>query len=338
MVDSVAALEVLAADLEITVQDHPGRHLQSRGFFPSGPVDDVAFRMANALVGNDTGDAGLEITMGRCEFRVIADTVIAVTGADAGGTCNGRPVPMWRTVQLTAGDLLAFSTVSGPGFRVYLAVAGGIDVPVVMGARATHTIGGIGGIQGRPLARGDVIHRLSAPSRPARRVPRDLRPLLTHEWEIEVMRGPHADEQLFTEADWRDFLTRRWKVDLSSDRSGVRLDPHRFHWARPSGGVAGEHPSNILDGQFPLGGIAAHGDVLVILGPDGPTSDGFCVIATVVAAGRWKTGQTRPGIDAIRFREVSLTEALALADRMDYATDAEHYDVLAAHHLIKADA
>lgn len=334
MTGSVAALEVLVPGLESTVQDHPGRlGLQSRGFFPSGPVDDLAFRMANALVCNDPADAALEITLGRCEFRVVTDTVLAVTGAGVGLTCNGKPVPMWRTVLMSAGDILTFSAARGPGFRIYLAVAGGIDVPIVMGSRATYTVGGIGGIEGRPLMRGDLVHRFPAESPPARRVPRDLRPVLTDDWEIEVMRGPHADNSLLTDEDWRAFVTRRWKVDLSSDREGVRLNPYRFRWARASGGVAGGHPSNILDGQFPLGGVAAHGDVLVILGPDGPTSDGFCVIATVVGAGRWKAGQARPGRDLIRFREVSLTEALALADRVDYAADGAHYEKLPAHHV-----
>jgi biotin-dependent carboxylase-like uncharacterized protein len=334
MTGSVAALEVLVPGLESTVQDHPGRlGLQSRGFFPSGPADDLAFRMANALVGNDPADAALEITMGRCEFRVVIDIVVAVTGAGVGVTCNGRPVPMWRTVLVSAGDILTFSAARGPGFRIYLAVAGGIDVPIVMGSRATYTVGGIGGIEGRPLMRGDVVHRFPAASPPARRVPRDLRPVLTDDWEIEVMRGPHADNSLLTDEDWQEFVTRRWKVDLSSDRGGVRLNPYRFRWARASGEVAGGHPSNILDGQFPLGGVAAHGDVLVILGPDGPTSDGFCVIATIVEAGRWKTGQARPGRDAIRFREVSLTEALALAGRVDYAADGAHYETLPAHHV-----
>ncbi|GLY69626.1 biotin-dependent carboxyltransferase family protein [Amycolatopsis taiwanensis] len=335
MAGSVAALEVSAPGLQTTIQDCPGRiGLQSRGFFPAGPADDLGFRVANALVGNDPTAAALEITAGRCEFGVVTDTVLAVTGADGAEiTCNGRTLPMWQTVLVPAGAVIAIAAVRGPGFRLYLAVAGGIDVPVVMGSRATYTVGGIGGIEGRPLMRGDVVRRFAASARSARRVPQDLRPVLTDTWEIEVMRGPHADDGLLTEEDWEDFLTRRWKVDLSSDRGGVRLNPHRFRWARPSGGVAGGHPSNILDGQFPLGGIAAHGDVLVILGPDGPTSDGFCVIATVVAAGRWKTGQARPGRDVIRFREVSLDEALTLAERVEYATHPEHYDVLPNHHV-----
>ncbi|WP_051792765.1 biotin-dependent carboxyltransferase family protein [Amycolatopsis jejuensis] len=327
-------LEVLTPGLETTIQDWPGRiGVQSRGFFPSGPADDLAFRMANALVANEPSAAALEITMGRCEFRVLADVVVAVTGA-AGAVvkCDGRPVPMWQTVRLPSGAVLEFPNVKGPGCRLYLAIAGGIDVPLVMGSRATYTAGGIGGIEGRRLIRGDVIRRFRPPDIPARRVPQDLRPVFTDTWEVEVMRGPHADETLLTDGDWHDFVTRRWKVDLSSDRSGVRLNPHRFRWARPTGGVAGAHPSNILDGQFPLGGIAAHGDVLVILGPEGPTSDGFCVIATVVSAARWKSGQARPGRDEVRFREVSLEEALQLAERTDYATDAAHYETLPEHY------
>jgi biotin-dependent carboxylase-like uncharacterized protein len=325
-----AVFDVVSPGLQTTVQDYPGRPgLQSRGFFPAGPVDHLAFRMANALVGNAPDAAGLEIPMGRVRVKALAETAIAVTGADGAQlTRNGVPLPMWETVPVAPGDEISCAIVKGPGFRLYLAVAGGIDVPLVMGSRATYTMGGIGGVDGRALSKGDVLHGWPAPVPAALRVPSSLRPRLGNDWEIEVMRGPHADPDFLTEQDWRDFTGRNWKVDLNSNRSGARLDAHRFAWSRPTGGVAGGHPSNVLDGSYPLGGINTNGDVPVILGPDGPTAGGFTVIGTVVHAGLWKVGQLRPGRDTIRFREVSLDEALELAARVDYAADPRHYEEL----------
>ncbi|MFC4015574.1 biotin-dependent carboxyltransferase family protein [Nonomuraea purpurea] len=322
--------DVISPGLQTTVQDHPGRPgLQSKGFFPAGPVDHLSFRVANVLVGNDPGAAALEIPMGRLRLRVLAETSVAVTGADGSGlTLNGAPLPLWETVRVAPGDEIACSIVKGPGFRLYLAVAGGIDVPVVMRSRATYTMGGIGGVEGRALMKGDVLNGRPVPDPARLRLPMALRPMLGNNWEIEVMRGPHADPDFLTEQDWKDFVGRQWKVDLNSNRVGTRLDPHRFAWARPSGGVAGGHPSNVLDGSYPIGGINTNGDVPVILGPDGPTAGGFTVIGTVVHAGLWKVGQLRPGRDTIRFREVSLDEALALAQRVDYTTDPRHYEEL----------
>ncbi|HET6504126.1 MAG TPA: biotin-dependent carboxyltransferase family protein [Amycolatopsis sp.] len=325
-----AVFDVVSPGLQTTIQDYPGRPgLQSRGFFPAGPVDHLAFRMANALVGNAPDAAGLEIPMGRLKLKALTETAIAVTGGEGARlTRNGAPLPMWETVRLAPGDEIACPIVKGPGFRLYLAVAGGIDVPLVMGSRATYTMGGIGGIDGRALSKGDVLHGRPAAVPAALRVPAPVRPRLTNDWEIEVMRGPHADPDFLTEQDWRDFTGRRWKVDLNSNRSGARLDAHRFAWSRRSGGVAGGHPSNVLDGSYPLGGINTNGDVPVILGPDGPTAGGFTVIGTVVHAGLWKVGQLRPGRDTIRFREVALDEALELAEEVDRAADPRGYEEL----------
>jgi biotin-dependent carboxylase-like uncharacterized protein len=322
--------DVVSPGLQTLVQDYPGRRgLQSKGFFPAGPMDHLSFRIANSLVGNDPGAAALEIPMGRLTLRSLAETSIAVAGAEGSGiTLNGAPVPLWETVPVVPGDEIACSIIKGPGFRVYLAVAGGIDVPVVLGSRATYTMGGIGGVEGRALTKGDVLHGNPVPSPTRLRVPTSLRPGLANDWEIELMRGPHADPDFLTEQDWKDLLANKWKVDLNSNRVGTRLNAHRFQWARPSGGVAGGHPSNVLDGSYPIGGINTNGDVPVILGPDGPTAGGFAVIGVVVQAGLWKIGQLRPGRDTIRFREVPLEEALALSARIDYTTDPRHYEEL----------
>ena len=124
------------------------------------------------------------------------------------------------------------------------------------------------------------------------------------------MRGPQAAPDFLTETDMETLFGRPWAVDRNSNRTGIRLESHRFEWARSSGGIAGGHPSNILDNSYPVGAININGDLPVILGPDGPTAGGFVVAATVVHADYWKIGQLRPVGDTVRFREVSIDEAL----------------------------
>ncbi|WP_395103471.1 biotin-dependent carboxyltransferase family protein [Actinomadura sp. SCN-SB] len=320
-----AVLEILDPGVRTTVQDHPGRiGLQAKGIFPSGPVDHLAFRAANVLVGNAPGDAALEIPMGRFAARAHLRGRVAVCGADgAEVTINGAPVPMWEAVDVRPGDVLAAGTLKGPGFRLYLAVSGGIDVPPVLGSRALHTGAGFGGLDGRALVRGDAVPvgACDVEGTPRLRLPQGLRPGYHRHWEIEVMRGPHADPGYLTPADWRGFVTSRWRVNLNSDRLYVRLNPHHFTWTRPDGGVAGAHPSNVLDGGYPVGGIIVNGDLPTILGPDGAASGGFTVIATIVHAALWKVGQLCPGRDTVRFREVDLDQAEALDRHTEFMLD-----------------
>lgn len=325
---AVAALEILEPGLETTVQDHPGRvGRQSLGFFPSGPVDHLAFRVANRLVGNRAGAAALEIPLGRFRASVLSPGAVAVTGPETAVTVNGDAVPQWESVPVVPDDLLACDRIRGPGHRLYLALTGGIVVPEVYGSRSTFLVPGIGGHDGRALAQADVIET-PGPCRdvPVRRLPTALRPSYTDEWEVEVLRGPHADPDYLTAGDVEVLFGTAWRCDLTSDRVGVRFHPHRFAWVRESGGVAGGHPSNILDTSYPPGGILAYGDVLTILGPDSNTSGGFAVVATIAQAALWKVGQVRPGRDRVRFREIDLDRAAALADHVEHVLDARHYE------------
>jgi urea carboxylase len=113
------------------------------------------------------------------------------------------------------------------------------------------------------------------------------------------------------------FFSRPWSVDRNSNRTGIRLESHKFQWGRTSGGIAGGHPSNILDNSYPVGAVNVNGDLPVILGPDGPTAGGFVSMATVAQAAFWKIGQLRPVGDRVRFLEVTVEEAVALARELD---------------------
>ena len=130
------AAEVLEAGIQTTVQDYPGRYgMRARGFFPAGPMDHFAFRAANLLVGNPESAAGLEVTLGGLALRVEADTTVAVCGAKAEVTIDGDSMPLWESRRIGGRSELRIGTSMGPGFRLYLAISGGIDVPPLFGSR-----------------------------------------------------------------------------------------------------------------------------------------------------------------------------------------------------------
>jgi urea carboxylase len=312
----MSVLEVIEGGIQTTVQDYPGRPgMLAQGFFPAGAMDHFAFRAANLLVGNPPSAAGLEITLGNFTARFEGSATIAVCGAEAPLSAGGDELPLWESRSLPAGAELTVGVAPGPGFRLYLAVAGGIDVPQLFGSRSTYTMGALGGFEGRSLAAGDRLPLGEAEEGAApRRFRAGARPAYARDWEVRAMRGPQAAPDYLTESDMQTFFGRHWPVDRNSNRTGIRLESFRFEWARSGGGIAGGHPSNILDNSYPVGAVNVNGDLPVILGPDGPTAGGFVVAATVVSADFWKIGQFRPVGDRVRFREATLEEAID-ADR-----------------------
>src|SRR5712692_3381745 len=138
--------EVLEGGIQTTVQDYPGRvGYLDLGVYPAGPMDHFAFRIANLLVGNAEGIAALEITLGGLKARFHDRRVAAITGATMKPTLNESPIPVWETFEVKPGDQLVMGTVGETGgFRSYLAINGGFDVPEYMGSRATFTVGGFG--------------------------------------------------------------------------------------------------------------------------------------------------------------------------------------------------
>jgi urea carboxylase len=287
----------------------------AQGFFPAGPMDHFAHRAANLLVGNDEWAATLEITLGNFQLRLDGEATVAICGAEAAVSVDGQEVALWESHRVRAGGEIAVGIAAGPGFRLYLAVDAGFDVPPLFGSRATYTMGALGGHEGRPLQAGDRVP-VGEPrgNGGGRRLRAQARPAYSREWEVRVLRGPQAAPDFLTENDMETLFGRPWPVDRNSNRTGVRLESHRFEWARRSGGIAGGHPSNILDNSYPVGAININGDLPVILGPDGPTAGGFIVAATVIHADFWMIGQFRPVGDTVRFREVTIDHAID-ADR-----------------------
>ncbi len=312
-------IAVLKPGLETTVQDWPGRiGYWEQGFPPSGPMDDWSFRLANLLVGNEAGAAGLECQFTGPTLRFERDTVIAVTGADMAPTLDGTPAPLWESLAARAGQVLALG-FARIGARAYLAAAGGIDTPPVLGSRSTFHQAGIGGMEGHALKAGQTLPLGEGAGRAGRRVRPDCRPPLdgARRWEIEAVPGPNDD--WIDEAGQRRFLASDWTLQTRSNRTGFRLDgPAWTFAARATDKRAehGDHPSNILDHGYPVGAVNLCGQTPIILVNDGPSTGGFINPYTVPSAAFWKLAQSRPR-DVYRFRAVSVDEAQAMRRAID---------------------
>ncbi|WP_197373881.1 urea carboxylase [Mycolicibacterium baixiangningiae] len=309
--DPRARITVERPGLLTTVQDLPGRiGLWHIGVPPSGPMDDLSFRLGNRALGNPDGAAGLECTASGPALRVTHPTVVCVTGADCGVTVDGHPVPMWEPVEIPAGGVLDVGAAETTGLRTYVLVAGGFDIPAYLGSASTFTLGRFGGHGGRPLVVGDVLRAAGADVSAGGPVPQGSRPALVSQWELAVTEGPHGAPEFFTREDIDTLFAAEYRVHFNSARTGVRLEGPRPRWARADGGDAGLHPSNIHDTPYSVGALDFTGDTPILLGPDGPSLGGFVCPVTVVAADRWKLGQLRPG-DTVRFVPVRAADAPA---------------------------
>jgi urea carboxylase len=233
-------------------------------------------------------------------LRFHGDALIALAGAAMPATLDGAAVPMGRAVPVRAGQVLAVGAARGPGQRAYLAVRNGFDVPRVLGSGATFALGGFGGHATGCLRTGDVLRIAAAgavapPAEAARAAPP-----MTDDWTLSVLYGPHGAPDFFDPADLADLFSASYQVHYNSARTGVRLIGPTPRWARPDGGEAGLHPSNIHDNAYAVGAIDFTGNLPILLGPDGPSLGGFVCPAVVSDADRWKLGQLRPG-DRVHF-------------------------------------
>ena len=298
---SVPTLEIAEAGLFTTVQDRGRYGFQRFGVPVSGALDELALRCANLFVGNDDGAAGLEMTVVGPAVRFLADTCIAVTGADLSPKLDGEPLPQWQAVNIAEGGELTFHGMRD-GMRAYLAVAGGIDVPVVMGSRSTYVKARFGGYEGRPLRKGDVLSSLP-PGTEGGLAPRRLPdgygvPSYGESHEIRVILGPQSEA--FRPEGIATLLESSYEISLDSDRMGYRLE-----------GPVIEHkqgPDIVSDGN-PSGAVQVPGDgIPTILLADRGTTGGYTKIATVITVDLGRIAQAVPG-QTVVFREVDVEEA-----------------------------
>ncbi|HWW53604.1 MAG TPA: carboxyltransferase domain-containing protein, partial [Acidimicrobiales bacterium] len=263
-------------------------------------------------IGNEEGTAGLELTAHGPRLLFHSPVLACLAGAPCEADLNGEAIDLWEPFRIATGAILSVGAIGPPGLRTYLLLQGGIDVSDVLDSKATFTLGGFGGHAGRALRAGDILHlggrRAGAPIT----VHPDDRPLIRPRWEVCVLEGPHAGTEFLTTSDLSVFYGAEWQVHHNSARTGVRLVGPTPSWARPDGGEAGLHPSNIHDTPYAVGSVDFTGDMPILLGPDGPSLGGFVCPAVVTSGDRWKLGQLRPG-DTVSF--VAITPDAADARR-----------------------
>ena len=295
------SIEVVAPGAQTSLQDWPGRlGYWEVGVPPSGPMDDRSFRLANRVVGNPEGTAALECTLTGPTLRFHCDGLVALTGAAMDATLDGAAVPYFAPVAVRAGQVLALGAIQGAGQRTYLAIAGGFAAPEMLGSRATFSLGRFGGHATGVLKAGDTLRLAGAATGAPVAIPASDRPVLTRDWRIAVQYGPHGAPDFFLAEDIETFFAAEYEVHFNSARTGVRLIGPAPKWARPDGGEAGLHPSNLHDNAYAIGAVDFTGDMPIILGPDGPSLGGFVCPAVVSTPELWKIGQLKPG-DRLRF-------------------------------------
>ncbi|MGE9290124.1 MAG: urea carboxylase [Puniceicoccales bacterium] len=316
-------VDVLVPGTQTSIQDYPGRlGYWDIGVPPSGPMDSLAFRMANRLVGNESGAAALEITLSGPTLKFNQSAVLALAGAEMPAELDGMPVPFWKAFPVNPGSVLKLGSVGDVGCRTYLAVAGGFDVPDYLGSKSTFAMGQFGGHAGRTLVAGDVLHLFAGVGTDVADCPEiapSSIPRYSNSWELRVTYGPHGAPDFFQEEDIDAFLESKFEVHYNSARTGIRLiAPTKPKWARKDGGEAGLHPSNVHDNPYAIGAVNFTGDMPIILGPDGPSLGGFVCAVTIVQADLWMIGQIRPG-DTVHFSPISQEEANSLEQDQDSA-------------------
>jgi len=280
-----------------TVQDGGRFGYQQFGVPICGVVDSFAYRVANALVGNLQGQAALEATIFGPTLEVLNDGLVAVTGGNLSPLLNNAPLPMWESAAIHPGDILKFKGVKS-GCRAYIAVAGGIDVPIVMGSRSTYVAGKIGGIEGRPLAAGDRLNKGEGTGKAGMHVSPELIPTYLDDIEIRVILGPQDD---YFSDGIEEFFSSTFKVSTKADRMGYRLE------GDPITHKEGVEKSIISEPSVP-GGIQVPPDGQPIILLVEQTVGGYTKIATVISPDIGKVGQAKPG-NRISFRQVELEEA-----------------------------
>lgn len=284
-----------------TVQDEGRWGYQAFGMPVAGVMDHYAARIANLLAGNKPSAAVLEMTMKGGHFRFEQDSCAAVCGADMQAKLNGAPVQNWSSFIIPAGSELTFD-YAADGCRTYLAVTGGIDVPVVLGSRSTYTRGAVGGVEGRALKAGDMlpVGTDNEYAAQVRELAREFVPVYGEHIGLRVLLGPQDDH--FTAAGIQTLFNSTYTISTEADRMGYRLE-----------GNAIQHndKADIISDALCLGTIQVPGNGLpIVMMADRQTTGGYTKIGTVIGPDLVHLAQAKPG-DTIAFQLCSEEEARA---------------------------
>ena len=306
------SIKVIEPGLLTTIQDlgRPGYfHL---GIPIGGAMDRVALRSANLLVGNEEGAAALEAVFMGPKLLIMKDVIVAVTGATIPILVDGKEQPGWTSFEVKSGQTLSFGYLQA-GARAYIAFAGGITTPKSLGSRSTYAIGGLGGINGRPIAADDSIPIGSANDAKTNLcIPERFQRIngLKETTELRVLPGLYWHR--ITDTAQSNFFEDVWTVAPEADRMGYRFKNGRkldfVDRDQPFG--AGSDPSNIVDGCYPYGSIQVPGGTEpIVLHRDAVSGGGYFMIGTVISADMDLIGQLQPNTK-VKFSKVNMDEAM----------------------------
>lgn len=292
---------ILKPGLLTTVQDLGRRDYRIYGVSVSGVMDPLSFRLGNILVGNNENAAAIEITMMGPTIKFESKTAFTITGGNLSPILNGKSIDMWKVILAEAGDELSFGKhVSG--CRSYIAIAGGINVPKVMGSHATFTRGNYGGYKGRALKRDDKLSvhtpNFDINQLQGRRLRTNDIPNFSNERSIRFIAGPHTDR--FEDTSIELFSNSTYSLSNASDRMGYRLDGEQ---------LIHKDGADIISDFITPGTIQVPGNGYPIIHmADCGTSGGYTKIGVVITSDIPYVAQKKPG-DLIKFQVCDIQEA-----------------------------
>ncbi|GEN83383.1 KipI antagonist [Sporosarcina luteola] len=314
-------ISVTKPGLHDTVQDLGRYGYQKHGVVAGGAMDSFSHRIANMLVGNDETAATLEITLIGPSLLFEEDAVIAIGGGDLLPMMADMLVPMWRPVFIRKGCELRFGAAR-TGCRAYLAVAGGFAVPVVLGSRSTYVKAGLGGVEGRALKKGDVLHvgkETSLVKKLKKRLPskepiyaagwgiaEKHLPVLSTPYEIRVMQGKQYE--WFDEESKHRFWNESFIVSSQSDRMGYRINGPLLKL---------NEPRELISEAVTYGSIQIPSDGNpIVLAADRQTTGGYPKIGQLSSVDFMKLAQAKAG-DRLSFKEVTVEESQRLFEKRE---------------------
>jgi len=285
-----------------SVQDEGRFGYQQLGVSPAGPMDARAFRIANILVGNQMGVGALETTYLGPTILFESDCVVAITGADMSPMIDHSPAPLYRVIPIRSGQRLKFDALKH-GARGYIAVSGGLDIPIMMGSRSTLIRNRLGGVEGRAIKAGDRVALLSPksdlPNMDERWLPVERYP--KQGFFLRAIRGPQDGR--FTRQGIKTFYQRAFTISKEFDRMGCRLE----------GPVIEQTDgANIMTDGLVAGSVQVPGNGQpIIMLADRQSTGGYTKIATVISVDLPLLAQAKPG-DSLSFVEVDIELAHSL--------------------------
>lgn len=314
-------IEVIATGPLMTIQDLGRPDARRYGVSPGGALDRFALAAANQLVGNPPGAAGFEITAGGAALRLRRPAIIALAGADLGASMDEQHIPLWTAISAHGDATLRLAGRRGSwGARSYLAVAGGVSVPPVLGSRATDLAGNFGGLHGHPLHIGDLL--------PVGRAPIGIIPAVGQHWPeharpayaavplLRLIPGPHLE--CFAPGSLDALASTPLRISATSNRMGFRLEGLQIHYNNLHSLLSlGVVPGTI---QVPPDGMP------ILLMADAQTTGGYPIIGVLISADLPVAAQLLPG-DSLRLSPTSLEEAYdALREQTEALAHSPEYD------------